>query len=697
MTGGFATGRLLAGGALLDFEREMASRLGFEIQGDDRRDLNAWHLTEEGLTQLQELLKSGLYQIDYPEEGALLTIAWLTGAGHADEARALTEIIAPHFARLRFYPKPSLKMIEPSTNVHVLDVGTTIWRLGLISPNLRILAQKEAAEVWSPLYERIVAMFLETVEDDWPCQRYADDWPLRAKALLFEYSELRKSHPYCGKMERPREHCCQLRMYLARCSTDPVSLTGRDVARIREILGRYVVKHGAPGSPDSEDAKSRRTQCVRKPLWHRIARILIDRLAAFPVNEGIEEAQLPFAPVTPAESERNGVAAGTTIPMPIQRKVLRSLHAPVDRLIELGIVKSAETLATCLPQFTSNIRAMGLTDSKARSLYAAIDRAFRRRRSLLLLNLEKQVQIQELPWIASIEKFRIADSEARNVAFETLREVSLMAISNFPYAIVPNKLIQEFEALARSAGLKMPFVNEVAADIFMGEFSPKYLDSAHMAAELLENSLYSTYYSIDYAMIRKIPKATTPPKETYFRFRYEVVPDQFAELCRTRAGTDSKQWSPAVNGMIIEQQQILTTQNLAQLCLRLDLLDVIHDSLPDMARRCFDWIILQQKPKFVDWHTELKLIKNSAYAWRQMVFFLSLMQQEKVAAFLDWADQRLADENPDFGHRFMPAMRGLRLANQGVRFEDAPQSFGEVRRFIGWTTVRHWLMRDAKR
>ena len=295
----------------------------------------------------------------------------------------------------------------------------------------------------------------------------------------------------------------------------------------------------------------------------------------------------------------------------------------------------------------------------------------------------------------SIEKFRIADSEARNVAFETLKEVSLLAMTKYPHVIVPNKLIQEFEALARSAGLKMPFVNEVAADIFMGEFSPKYLESAQMAAELLENSLYSTYYSIDYAMIRKIPKATPPPKHKYFRSGYEVVPDQFSELCQTRAGTDSNKWSPAANGMIIEQQQILTTQNLAQLCLRLDLLDVIRGSLPDLARRCFDWIILQQKPKFVDWHTELKLIKNSAYAWRQMVFFLSQMQQHEVAAFLDGPEQRLLHENSDFGHRFMPAMQGLRLANQGVRFEDAPQSFGELQRFLGWTTGRHWLMRDA--
>ena len=46
-------------------------------------------------------------------------------------------------------------------------------------------------------------------------------------------------------------------------------------------------------------------------------------------------------------------------------------------------------------------------------LYGQAYAAFRRRRSVLLLNLEHQVQFGELPWIAALQQFRADAQDGR--------------------------------------------------------------------------------------------------------------------------------------------------------------------------------------------------------------------------------------------------------------------------------------------
>ncbi|MGB3126246.1 MAG: hypothetical protein WBB95_20745, partial [Pseudomonas sp.] len=104
ITGGFATGNLLAGGELTGYERELAASIPGIRQGFERLDINAWHLTDDGLEALQQRLVSCDYRVDVPEEAALLTVAWLSGQRRTEEARALINVIVPFFDRLRFFP-----------------------------------------------------------------------------------------------------------------------------------------------------------------------------------------------------------------------------------------------------------------------------------------------------------------------------------------------------------------------------------------------------------------------------------------------------------------------------------------------------------------------------------------------------------------------------------------------------------------
>jgi hypothetical protein len=91
--------------------------------------------------------------------------------------------------------------------------------------------------------------------------------------------------------------------------------------------------------------------------------------------------------------------------------------------------------------------------------------------------------------------------------------------------------------------------------------------------------------------------------------------------------------------MIIEQQQILTTQNLAALFLALGLTDTLRGQLIEMAKRCFIWICKRQQIKIRKGHARLIMVKNTAYAWRQMIFFLSLTSDGDSREFLSWAEE----------------------------------------------------------
>ncbi|MBI5366891.1 MAG: hypothetical protein HZA54_07625, partial [Planctomycetes bacterium] len=227
--GGFATGRLLAGGPLLPHEEQLRARLGLPCDGTaDRAALNAHYLGETGRDELRALLKSGHYRLSVPEEGALLAVAWLLEHDEADRARAVLDAIGPFLGRLRFYPERDPAPPPPSSLVHVETIAETLVGLDRMRPAEQVEAQRETLTVWNPLTDRLLALFAETVdgplphlcpdaegrparradgagrrvEGGWPCVRYAADWPARARALLAEAAALRAAHRRCRGPER---------------------------------------------------------------------------------------------------------------------------------------------------------------------------------------------------------------------------------------------------------------------------------------------------------------------------------------------------------------------------------------------------------------------------------------------------------------------------------------------------------------
>ncbi|MEV0481229.1 hypothetical protein AB0I69_11570 [Streptomyces sp. NPDC050508] len=704
--GGFATGTPSAGGPLQPYETRLTEQFGVPA---DRRALFAHCLTDTGLTWLWGQLNSGRYEVTVPEEGALLTMAWLVRLGETAAALDLVAELEPFADQLRFLPRPSTGRAASDVTdaLYRRTVSDTVDRLVRRRPNAAVEAQREALAVWQPFGDELLVHWLETAggEDGRVLELAPDaDWLARGAALLGRYRSLAEEHTRCGKHRNPKENLGILRGALEETVAGR-PLDARRLGLLRHAVASMVRRRGLPGSaPHTELRRVQRAQAAL-PSHHALAQVLVGRLAGLPQEAGIADLGPVLAPVSEPEQRETGLPAGAQLPSGLRRVVEGALSAPVATLVERGVVPSAEVLAELVPRLVADATARSYDDEALRTLMAANYRAFRNRRSLLLLNLEGQVRIGELPWVRAVSAQR-GDGTAE--AALLLRQLGELAVQGFPGTILPNPLVRELGVLARQSGLGAPLVEELAADIFMDAFGPKFLVAARIAGELLGGSLYERYYGIDYAAIRDLAIAEATVEEGKAAGR----PDKagagprtspgFARLCAERAtaassapvgSTESSSgfWV-AGSGKVIEQSQILTTHNLATLVHRVGIAP--EPGWADLARRCFVTVCrLTARVHRNPW--PYSTIKDAAYAWRQLVFHLSLCPPAEQRRVLTALDEEAARHPAHVAARLAPALAGLRLVADGGGFApDGTADGGRARRLVGWTTDGHWLATD---
>ncbi|WP_327025728.1 hypothetical protein [Micromonospora sp. NBC_01739] len=115
----------------------------------------------------------------------------------------------------------------------------------------------------------------------------------------------------------------------------------------------------------------------------------------------------------------------------------------------------------------------------------------------------------------------------------------------------------------------------------------------------------------------------------------------------------------------------------------------------DLAKQCLDEVLrltarIHHNPR------PLSTVKNTAYAWRHMLFFLSLSTGEEQAAFLAHSAQRLAAQPDHVRTRLAPAVTGLGHIVGGGTFDPDGRA-GTGRRLLGWTTREHWMLGPSPR
>jgi hypothetical protein len=674
LRGGFATGEPAASGPLRPHEADLARRVGLPTQ---RQALFAYHLTEAGLADLDAMLDHGRYRVGVPEEAALLVMAWLLRGTYRSAAVTLLDTLAPHAERLRFAPEPAtLPMVDPAT-VWRETVGEVRERVAARRTNPRVAAMNEALTVWNPFGDQMLRLWLDTVTDGRVAERFPDAWAAHAAGLLDRYTVLTAKHPHCSKHRRPKENLAILRAAAGEMLTTG-ELTPRRRGLLQHAVDSMLRRRGEPGSPAHTALRSTQQHQAARPTHHALAAVVAARLAPLRQDVGASSVDELTGPVTAAEADEYRVPAAAAVPGPIRNVVARARGGSVEELIGAGVVPSAEVLAGLAPQIAATVTAGSYPDPVLGRLMAAHYRAFRTRRSLLLLDLQHQVSIEELPWVAAVADARRAN---RRDAALALTRVATLALDAFPATVLPNPLIRELATMAAEAGLDVPWAEELAADIFMGTFSAKFTSAAKLAATMLDGSLYQRYYGIDY---RAVAAISDVKQRRGRRVRTSVA---FDTLCRQRAGNPTGRWSVAANGTIIEQAQILTTHNLATLAGPAGV--VPTSGWADLARRslrtaCRLIARLHHNPR------PLSTIKDAAYAWRHMIFHLSLAGTADQAGFPDWAREQTLAQPRHVQLRLQPAVDGLAHILAGGEF-DTDGTDGGARRFLGWSVGQHWM------
>lgn len=675
--GGFATGEASAGGPLLPHETDVAARAAIP---PDRRAVFLHYLTGAGLAELGGMLDSGRYEVTVPEESALLVVAWLLRAGDRVAALDLLETLEPFAGRLRFGPRPAGAPVPDPDLVCRRTAGQAREELAGRKPNLAVAAMREALLVWGPFGDELLALWLETVQDARVASVLPGGWADRGAALLERYRALAASHPHCSKHRRPKENIAILRAALEEVVAGR-PLQPRRRGLLQHAVDSMVARRGTPGAGRHARLRERQLADAARPTHHALAQLLAGRLSVLPQAAGVPDVDPVTGPVTAAEEAATGVPAQTTLPPRLRRVAARALAAPAGSLLERGVIPSAEVLAELVPQIVAEAAAAGYADEALRTLMAVHYRAFAARRSLLLRNLDHQTGVGDLPWVQAVARHRDAGTAAEP-ARQALNRLATLAVTGFPATILPNPMLKELSTLARAAGLEVPFTSELAADIFVGAFSAKFLGAAQLAAGLLGGTLYERYYGIDYRAVLKINDVVASPRAP------AATSGAFAALCRARSGVHTSGYSVAANGMVIEQAQILTTHNLAALVSKAG----VHPAAgwPALARQAFATMCGILARLDSGNARPLSTIKDAAYAWRQTLFFLALASQDEIRRFTVWADEQALGQPGHVTQRLDPVLAGLRHVAAGGSL-DGKAVPGGARRFLGWSQRGHWM------
>ena len=724
--GGFASGQYAAGGAWRAHEIALARRIGVEPTGA-RSALNGHQLTHEGLSHLMSQLELGTYRIDVPEEGALLTVGWLLDRGEFAAAGNLIDTVAPLFDRLRFFPRSAPTPLTEATAgigtpVLVRSAHSIAEGLAKKLPSKDVEAMREHYQVWAPLTDALVSLMLETVEGDppqfvgegptrtvtggMPFSRFPEDFETRRAALLEQVSVARARHRHCRRVHRTNE---VLGLFTQSLQAFPdLDAAGRQsaAARVRHRLAGFVTAHGLPGTAGHQALRGAQ---VAGPSHAQIAHLVSKRIHALTEpGEGLEDVAMAAAtqPVT-SEEQSADVPPGSCVPGCLTERLAVAQATPLEKLIQRRIVSSGEVLAMLLPQLTGPALATRFSEPPARRLYAASYRAFRQRRSLLLLWLQRQVSFSELPWIVELEAR--GTSDPLPAVQEALRQTSALAIQAFPATITPNKLVSELSTLAkvalpaasanpRTSGddhrPSLPLVEEIAADIFMGTFSVKFLRAAQLAVRLLlaqpGGSLYLRYYGIDSDRVLALDRIEE-------QWSVRTCPD-FDGYCVELAALPEGGNSVARNGAIIEQASILTTHNLAVLVDALQLQPLLAGSWGGLAERAYESVLdrLERRvmPESIHRIQRMRASKTLAFGWRQMIFFASFLEPSAQHTFVATCKERLAARRLSVRERFTPVLLGLERTVSGDTMprEASHSEVSGSRRLLGWSVGTPFLM-----
>eukprot|EP00659_Diplonema_papillatum_P016835 gene16835-25817_t len=550
--------------------------------GDEWTASNIPWLSEEGRERLDALLDSGEYTLRQPENGALLCVRWLQRNGHDGRAEEVLRAIAPYLDALQFFPFPTPGTTVPLAAVSVITKKECVDHLASRrSSHTRRCSQLLVfIDSVVPLRAEGISLALEMAPPEGSARdlplcaaaaqsHVAQDWPARVADWKRRVLHASKNEFWSPKqLAKEKSTLGVLYRILPKAAGKwSVSVDRRELGLLKKSVSDHVGKHGAPDSAayNTFTAGSQKTRPSFEPKG---AKVVMNRLQNMPEMFGFGEIGEVIAPYSAAEVGEASPAVGRPVSAALVKTVHRACAGSIDELLKRKLIVSADQLADIAPKVqAASVAAAGTRDPSAQKLLVLLYRAFRSRRSLLLLNLQSQVRITELPWYEHLNNATKppATETTTEESHEARKAVSLVVRllwHHFPETILPNKFVSALWGMYEAAGIKyVPLTSELAADIFCG-FSETFARAGAEAALLLKGTIYERYYataSIAADLVEYASRTACPG----FQETIEAYGSALSVL------TPQDGYSTKYQGQLIELQQVVTTHNLATMYQRL--------------------------------------------------------------------------------------------------------------------------------
>ncbi|MGR7002263.1 hypothetical protein ACU686_36650 [Yinghuangia aomiensis] len=462
------------------------------------------------MAELHAMLDHGRYHVAVPEEAALLTIAWLLRAGNRAEALALLDEIALYADRLRFLPRPSDTRCPTGPPCTARPWATCAPRSSARPPKPSGGGDERGAlRCGTRTPTSSLAHWLETVDDDGPGAIRPAGWAERGRELLQRYDRLAAQRQAVLEAPQPEgESSAILRKALAdtlgvtpgapartlsgvppsppHASPSRTACSGMPCRRWSRSAARPV----RPSTPRCGPARPRTRR--RRPL-HELARVLISRLANLRDDAGLPDTSMAAGAGRRRGSRSDGHPRGQ--PDPGQPAASGRACAGARRWPNWSSAASCRPRrysAELVPQLVAATTALAYHDPALRTLTTAVYEGRSPSAGRCCCSTWSTRCVEELkPWVEGrVSKYRRVSSDTAGNARAALTELGTLTVRVVPGTIdaEPAAAGAGFAGAAGRCGAV--FTEELAADIFMGTFSAKFLRAAQAAGELLEGTLY---------------------------------------------------------------------------------------------------------------------------------------------------------------------------------------------------------------
>ena len=473
---GFSTGDHVAGGPLKQHELDIFEKISKSQKNENKRYMiNDWCLnTPQGRQWITSLADSGQYSTPTMEEGCILVIVLL---GDKKIANDLINEIKPWMTELRFFPEPK-----------TVDLNAALIPRSSLQ-NLEKLSKKLSGEIKGITTQ--LKMFQKRIEKT-------------AKFNTMYVTIYNKASKVLELLRGPKTRSFdtgvkELKRDLSKIQKDINSFgirkkinrtTAKKFLHIIETFLQYEMKTSEKFVKHIEFHIS----CVAPTLTRRSGDVKeITSKQKDAVDQRSELLEI-LKPMYDSNGIEKDIVDELVIKFPLVEKSIRkSTLGTLTELCDYGLLGSSEEFSDQVSVVAdihlSLDRSLVFNTVPYQILALNFHRAFSVRRSRLLLDLNTQVKISEIPWYVVFKNtFQTISPDT----FDLSKSIFINYLSNFAGTQMPNKFVDILSNTLGWAGL----VKEIASDIFMGSFVKTFgAQSKERESIFGVDTPYGSYYS----------------------------------------------------------------------------------------------------------------------------------------------------------------------------------------------------------